>query len=56
MAWLQETHQWPGLKAVGKMTAVQYQDKQTSTEERYYLLSQAFAPERFNEMCAAIGV
>ena len=50
VGWLQETHQWPGLKAVGKITAVRYQDDQTSTEERYYLLSQAFAPERFNEI------
>ena len=50
VAWLQETHQWPGLKAVGQITAVRYQNGQTSTEKRYYLLSQAFAPERFNEI------
>ena len=50
VAWLQEIHQWPGLKAVGKVTATRYQDGQTSTENRYYLLSEAFAPERFNEI------
>ena len=40
--WLQETHGWPGLKAVGKVTATRQQDGQTSTETRYYLMSQAF--------------
>ena len=50
VAWLQETRQWPGLKAVGKITAVRYQDDQTGTEERCCLLSQAFAPGRFNEI------
>ena len=50
VAWLQETRQRPGLKAVGKITAVRYQDDQTSTEERCCLLSQAFAPGRFNEI------
>ena len=50
VSWLQEIHQWPGLKAVGKITATRHQDGQTSTENRYYLLSQAFPPERFNEI------
>ena len=50
VAWLQETRRWPGLQAVGKVTAVRYQDGQTSTEHRYCLLSKAFAPERFNEI------
>ena len=48
--WLQETHGWPGLKAVGKVTATRQQDGQTSTETRYYLMSQAFPPERFNDI------
>ena len=48
MAWLQERHQWPGLAAVGKITASRQIGDHTSVESRYYLLSQAFPPERFN--------
>jgi predicted transposase YbfD/YdcC len=50
VAWLREVHQWPGLKAVGQVTATRYQDGQTSTENRYHLLSEVFGPERFNEI------
>ena len=46
VAWLQERHQWPGLAAVGKITASRQQGGHTSVESRYYLLSQAFTPER----------
>ena len=48
VAWLQEIHQWPGLAAVGKITASRQVGDHTSVESRYYLLSQAFPPERFN--------
>ena len=48
VAWLQETHQWPGLKAVGKITASRQVGDRTSVESRYYLLSQAYSPEQFN--------
>ena len=48
VAWLQERHQWPGLAAVGKITASRQIGDHTSVESRYYLLSQAFPPERFN--------
>ena len=50
VAWLQERHQWPGLAAVGKITASRQQGGHTSVENRYYLLSQAFTPERFNHI------
>ena len=50
VAWLQERHQWPGLAAIGKITASRQQGGHTSVESRYYLLSQAFTPERFNHM------
>ena len=50
MAWLQERHQWPGLAAVGKITASRQQGGRTSVESRYYLLSQAFKPVRFNHI------
>ena len=48
VAWLQERHQWPGLAAVGKITASRQLGDRTSVESRYYLLSQACSPERFN--------
>ena len=50
VAWLQERHQWPGLAAVGKITASRQQGGHCSVESRYYLLSQAFTPERFNHI------
>ena len=48
IAWLQENHRWPGLKAVGKITASREINGKTTVETRCYLLSQAFPPERFN--------
>ncbi len=48
IAWLQDSHHWPGLKAVGKVVASREIGGRTTTETRYYLLSKAFAPERFN--------
>ena len=48
VAWLQERHRWPGLPAVGKITASRQQGDRTSVETRYYLLSRASSPERFN--------
>ncbi len=50
VAGLQERHHWPGLKAVGKVTARREQDGQSSQETRYYLMSHAFSPERFNDI------
>ena len=46
VAWLQERHQWPGLAAVGKITASRQIGDHTSVESPYYLLSRAFPPER----------
>ena len=48
--WLQEQHDWPGLQAVGKVTATRRKDGETSAETRYYLLSQAWPPERCNDI------
>ena len=50
VAWLQEIHHWPGLQAVTLPTACRFRDGRTSLETRYYLLSQPFAPERFNDI------
>ena len=48
--WLQEQHDWPGLQAVGKVTATRRKDGEASEETRYYLLSQAWPPERCNDI------
>ncbi|HSH27487.1 MAG TPA: ISAs1 family transposase, partial [Wenzhouxiangella sp.] len=48
--WLRERHGWPGLMAIGKVTASREIGGKTTQETRYYLLSQAFTPERFNEI------
>jgi hypothetical protein len=38
IAWLQESHAWPGLQAIGKVEASREIDGRTSTQTRYYLL------------------
>ena len=50
VAWLEEIHHWPGLQAIGKVTACRHERERTSRETRYYLMSKAFLPERFNEI------
>ena len=48
IAWLQESHAWPGLQAIGKVEAAREINGRTSTQTRYSLLSQVFDPDRFN--------
>ena len=48
--WLQQQHQWPGLKAVGKVVRVRETAEKTTTETAYYLLSTPLTPQRFNEV------
>jgi predicted transposase YbfD/YdcC len=43
IGWLEETHQWPGLKAVCKITAVREIDGRATRQDRYFLLSKAFS-------------
>ena len=50
IGWLQKQYQWPGLKAIGKVVRVRETAEKTTTETAHYLLSQALAPERFNEV------
>lgn len=50
IGWLQKQHQWPGLKAIGKVTRVRETGEKTTTETAYYLLSSELTPERFNEV------
>jgi hypothetical protein len=40
IAWLQDSHAWPGLVAIGKVTATRESDGRTTTRARYDLLSQ----------------
>lgn len=48
IAWLQAPHDWPGLAAVGKIVSRRESAGKTSVETRYYLLSTALDPARFN--------
>ena len=48
--WLRETHRWPGLLAIGKMTRTRETPAKTTSETAYYLLSTAMTPERFGEV------
>jgi len=50
ISWLQDSHNWPGLAAVGKIVRVRETADKTTTETAYYLLSRATAPERFGEV------
>ena len=50
IAGLQERHDWPGLQAVGKVTATRRKDGGASQDTRYYLLSQDWPPERCNDI------
>jgi predicted transposase YbfD/YdcC len=47
--WLRETHHWPGLTAVGKVTRSRETRTKTTTETAYYLLSAAMPPERLGD-------
>ncbi len=51
--WLQEQHQWPGLKAVAKVTRIRESADKTSTETAYYLLSKPLAADHFNPVARA---
>jgi len=51
--WLQEHHQWPGLKAVAKVTLTRESTDKTSTETAYYLLSQQLTAEQLNPVARA---
>ena len=50
IGWLEKQHQWPGLKAIGKVVRVRETKEKTTTETAYYLLSRVLLPERFNEV------
>ncbi len=45
--WLQEAHDWPGLQAIGKVTATRESKGKQNTEARYYVMSAKLSPEAF---------
>ena len=51
--WLQDLHQWPGLKAIGKIDRVRETKTKTTTETAYYLLSTTMSVERFEQIVRA---
>lgn len=51
--WLQERHQWPGLKAIAKVTRIRESADKISTEAAYYLLSQSLTADHFNAVARA---
>jgi predicted transposase YbfD/YdcC len=53
VAWLAETHEFPGLNAIGKVTAAREQDGKITTATRYYLLSRPLPASRFLEVVRA---
>ena len=53
IAWLQDSHQWPGLKAIGKLTRSRELNRKTTTETAYYLASSPLSAERFAEVTRA---
>jgi predicted transposase YbfD/YdcC len=50
VGYLVEAHAWPGLQAVGKVTATREIDGKISRSTRYYILSKKLSAERFLEI------
>jgi len=53
VAWLAERHGFPGLQAVGKITATREIDGKATTASRYYILSKPLSAERFLDVVRA---
>jgi predicted transposase YbfD/YdcC len=53
IGWLQERHDWPGLSAIGKVTATRETGGKQTRQSRYFLLSRPLTPERFLEVTRA---
>ena len=53
VAWLEESHGWPGLAAIGKITRSREMNGKTTSETAYYLLSTTVTPERFARIVRA---
>jgi hypothetical protein len=55
VAWLADSHGFPGLKAIGKVTATREQDGRTTTATRTYLLSGGSPRRASSRWCARTG-
>ena len=53
IAWLQDTHKWPGLKAIGQIRATVWRKGKETTETRYYISSMALTAQKLNEVARA---
>lgn len=57
IAWLQDSHHWPGLAAIGKVVRTREAKtkikSEATTETAYYLLSTPLSPERLNQVVRA---
>jgi predicted transposase YbfD/YdcC len=53
VAWLAEAHGFPGLQAIGKVTATREVDGKSTTTIRQYLLSKPLSAARFAEVVRA---
>jgi len=53
IGWLQGDHQWPGLKAIGKVVRTREANAKTTTETAYYLLSTPITAEHFGDVVRA---
>ncbi len=50
IAWLNDLHQWPGLKAIGQVTATVWKKGKQTTETRYYISSSELDAARLNDV------
>jgi predicted transposase YbfD/YdcC len=50
VGWLAEAHHWPGLAAVGKVTATRESHGRAVTAARYYLASRALSAAELNSL------
>ena len=50
IAWLQKSHKWPGLVAIGTVVRTREIKGEAKSETAYYLLSTPLTAERFNEV------
>jgi predicted transposase YbfD/YdcC len=53
IGWLQENHDWPGLRAIGKVERMRETHGKTTRETAYYLLSTALSGQRFLDVVRA---
>jgi len=51
--WLNEIHNWPGLKSIGKITATVLRKDKETTDTRYYISSMSFDAALLNEIARA---